>query len=279
LLFIIFFYALTARGQSCDHYASLTTDQHGERMYAFTNYIDVYDGPKKFSLYGFIWETSVVLVIDVVTEFRCLDTNADIIFQFADGSKLEMQNQVMNCERQVVIHLNKKTSLAQLEALRTKEIKRLSIFSSKLVRTEADLKKEVSRTTRLSIDCLADFLSDTPLRDTTPYDSLIAQNRYDSTSTYKIVVEHMPEFFGGYEGVMDYIIKNIDQPKSTKGEVKVSFVVNKEGAIENAHILQGISPAVDSAVLRAVRSMTRWKPGLQNGKPVNVLQIIPIRFK
>jgi TonB family protein len=278
LLFIIMFYAIAVRGQSCDEYASLTTDQHGEKMYAFNNYIDVYDGPKKFSLYGFIWETSMVVVIDMVTEFRCVDTNTKILFHFLDGSNLEMQNQVTNCDRQAVIHVNKETTLAQLEALRTKEIKSLSISSPGLVRTEADFKIEISRITRLSVDCLSHFLGNTPFRDTTPYDSLIARNLRDSTGTY-IIVEHMPEFFGGYESIPDYIRKSIDQPKSAKGEVKVSFVVNKEGAIDDARILQGVSPTLDSAVLRVFRSMPRWKPGLQNGKPVRVLHTIAIKFK
>ncbi len=99
-----------------------------------------------------------------------------------------------------------------------------------------------------------------------------------------MVVEQQPEFEGGYEAMMRFISKNVRYPASarrmgTEGTVYLSFVVGKDGSINDVTVLRGISADCDKEAVRVVQSMPNWKPGKQNGKPVLVRFNLPIRFK
>jgi TonB family protein len=97
------------------------------------------------------------------------------------------------------------------------------------------------------------------------------------------VVEKMPEFPGGDQGRIDYMMKEIQYPAQAaengeQGTVYVSFVVEKDGSITDASVLKGIGKACDAEALRVVRHMPKWIPGRQDGKPVRVKFNMPIRF-
>jgi periplasmic protein TonB len=98
------------------------------------------------------------------------------------------------------------------------------------------------------------------------------------------VVEQQPEFEGGYEAMMNFIRKNMRYPASARrmgvdGTVYVQFVVGKNGAIDDVKTIRGISADCDKEAERVVKMMPPWKPGRQNGKPVFVRFVLPIRFK
>ena len=98
------------------------------------------------------------------------------------------------------------------------------------------------------------------------------------------VVEQMPEFpDGGMGGLMKYFQKNMRYPAEAKeagkqGRVTVQFVVNKDGSISGARILRGVDPLLDAEAIRLVNAMPKWKPGMQQGKPVAVKYTVPVRF-
>jgi periplasmic protein TonB len=99
-----------------------------------------------------------------------------------------------------------------------------------------------------------------------------------------MVVEQQPEFEGGYEAMMNFIRKNMKYPASARrmgvdGTVYVSFVVGKDGSINDVKVLRGISADCDKEAVRVVQMMPHWKPGKQNGKPVFVRFNLPIKFK
>ena len=99
-----------------------------------------------------------------------------------------------------------------------------------------------------------------------------------------MVVEQQPEFEGGYEAMMNFIKKNMRYPASARrmgidGTVYVSFVVGKDGHINDVKVLRGISADCDKEAVRVVQQMPPWKPGKQNGKPVFVRFNLPIKFK
>lgn len=99
-----------------------------------------------------------------------------------------------------------------------------------------------------------------------------------------MVVEQQPEFEGGYEAMMNFIRKNMRYPASARrmgidGTVYVSFVVGKDGAINDVKVLRGISADCDKEAVRVVQMMPKWKAGKQNGKPVFVRFNLPIKFK
>ena len=98
------------------------------------------------------------------------------------------------------------------------------------------------------------------------------------------VVEHMPEFPGGTGELMKYLSMNVRYPEAahkagTQGRVMVSFIVEPDGTISNAHVQKGVSAELDQEALRVIKSMPKWKPGMQSGKAVRVKYTIPISFR
>lgn len=107
----------------------------------------------------------------------------------------------------------------------------------------------------------------------------------EETGVSKIfmVAEKMPEFPGGQEALMEYLEKNLNYPeklqeKGITGTVYVTFVVNKNGGIEDVRVLRSLHPLLDKEAVRVVKSMPKWKPGEQRGKKVNIQYNLPIRF-
>jgi protein TonB len=96
--------------------------------------------------------------------------------------------------------------------------------------------------------------------------------------------EQMPHFIGGEPAMVDFISKNLRYPLSAQrmrlsGTVFVSFIVNTDGSIDEVRATNGISADCDKEAVRVVQIMPYWEPGRQEGKPVRVRFIIPIRFK
>lgn len=98
------------------------------------------------------------------------------------------------------------------------------------------------------------------------------------------VVENMPEFPGGMAALMQFLGKNIHYPpiaqeNGTQGRVTVGFVVNKDGSIVDVKVLRGVDPYLDKEAVRVVKTMPKWKPGMQLGKPVRVRYTVPVMFR
>jgi protein TonB len=92
-----------------------------------------------------------------------------------------------------------------------------------------------------------------------------------------------PEFPGGENALMQYISKNIRYPVSAQrmrlqGVVVVSFLVNKEGGIEEVKTLKSLSPDCDREAERVISLMPRWIPGRQSGKPAQKRFALPVKF-
>ncbi|MCF8253983.1 MAG: energy transducer TonB [Bacteroidia bacterium] len=105
-----------------------------------------------------------------------------------------------------------------------------------------------------------------------------------SVSKIMTYVEEMPEFPGGTNALYTYITTNLVYPKEMqelKKETRViaTFVITKEGKITQAVVSNSVPEPFAVESLRLINSMPDWKPGKQNGKPVNVKFTLPIRFK
>jgi protein TonB len=64
-----------------------------------------------------------------------------------------------------------------------------------------------------------------------------------------------------------------------QGIIYISFVVNLDGSIEFVKILRGISPELDQAAIKVVKSMPKWKPGESGGYPVRSRLTLPIAIR
>jgi TonB family protein len=95
--------------------------------------------------------------------------------------------------------------------------------------------------------------------------------------------EVMPQFPGGEIALQKYLCATIKYPvqaaeQGIQGKVHVSFVVFKDGSINNVKVMKGVDPMVDAEALRVIRLMPRWIPAKVNGRPVRVKFTVPINF-
>lgn len=97
-------------------------------------------------------------------------------------------------------------------------------------------------------------------------------------------IEQNPQFPGGLSACMDFLRRNIKYPEVSRkagiqGKVIVQFVVRKDGRITDVTISKGVDYYLDTEAMRVVKSMPKWTPGRQKGKPVNVKYTLPITFR
>lgn len=97
------------------------------------------------------------------------------------------------------------------------------------------------------------------------------------------VVEQMPNFPGGEEALMKFINEHIKYPQSaleqgTQGTIMLRFVVTGTGDIGEVQILKGLDPDCDDEAKRVVKSLPKFNPGMQQGRPVSVWYTAPVRF-
>ena len=96
---------------------------------------------------------------------------------------------------------------------------------------------------------------------------------------YFVAVENMPEPIGGIAAIQSKIVyPEIAKRAGVEGTVYIKAYVNKKGIVTKAIVLRGVGAGCDQAALKAVEE-TRFKPGRQRGKPVNVMISIPVSFK
>lgn len=63
-----------------------------------------------------------------------------------------------------------------------------------------------------------------------------------------------------------------------EGTVRIQFIVNERGQVENPNVVVGIGGGCDEAALAALKK-AKFRPGLQRGRPVRVLYTLPVIFK
>ena len=98
------------------------------------------------------------------------------------------------------------------------------------------------------------------------------------------VVEEMPMFPGGDAEIQRYIGANVVYPEVAKenniqGRVIMKFCVTPAGGVDQISVLKGVDPELDAEVIRVLKTLPKFKPGKQGGKPVPVWYTIPINFK
>jgi protein TonB len=96
-------------------------------------------------------------------------------------------------------------------------------------------------------------------------------------------VENLPEFPGGQDKFIAYLSKTIrypavDRENGTQGRVILTFVVERDGSLTDIKVSRSLSPGTDAEAVRALKSSPKWKPGIQNGRPVRVQYSVPVSF-
>lgn len=125
--------------------------------------------------------------------------------------------------------------------------------------------------------------------------SLMANGQSSDSTSYKPIttsdgtvyeyVDHMPEFPGGQDALIQYLGQHLRYPgkarrKQLQGIVIVQFVVGYNGKIENVKTVgEKLGGGLEKEAIRVVKRMPNWFPGTQKGKKVRVQYSLPIRFK
>ncbi len=98
------------------------------------------------------------------------------------------------------------------------------------------------------------------------------------------VVEKMPSFPGGDAELFKYLSQNVKYPviaqeNGVQGRVICQFVVNRDGSIVDVEVVRSVDASLDKEAIRVIKSMPKWSPGQQRGKPVRVKYTLPVNFK
>jgi TonB family protein len=108
-------------------------------------------------------------------------------------------------------------------------------------------------------------------------------NQWKGDTVYT-TVDKMPEYPGGRQAMLQYLFTNVVYPKTDaevgrKGNVVVSFIIDKDGFVRDVRIVDPVSPEIDRETVRLITLMPKWIPGSLAGQAVNVRLTVPLRFE
>ncbi|MEL6617161.1 MAG: energy transducer TonB, partial [Bacteroidota bacterium] len=93
------------------------------------------------------------------------------------------------------------------------------------------------------------------------------------------IVDQSPELIGG----LPELQRRVEYPEEARlqeieGRVFVQFIVNEIGVVEDAVCARSPNALLCDAALAAVRG-SKFRPGMQRGRPVKVRFVLPVDFK
>ncbi len=96
-------------------------------------------------------------------------------------------------------------------------------------------------------------------------------------------VEVQPSFPGGPAAFLKWVGDNYRYPQMAQeqgvnGTVHVSFVVERDGSLTDIKVLRDLKYGTGEEAKRVLQKSPKWKPGIQNGRPVRVSYSLPIRL-
>ena len=202
---------------------------------------------------------------------------------FGDGQLIALDKTDKQGDPLVIID-GKRATVADLETLNSKTIDHVDVLKDK---SAVEIYGEEGKNGVIIITTKGDkmiFLG-TAKVDSTRID--FKEAKMEDTSGFEDVfdvVEQMPEFPGGPEALMQFLMENVSYPEAAfkagvEGRVLVQFVVDTEGRINNAKVVKKANDDLDAEAIRVIGSMPRWKPGMQSGKAVRVKYTVPITFR
>jgi TonB family protein len=288
LLFILLLISATGLSQSCDSLIGTTTNSDGVKFFAFKDAVDMVrkDGKTGLGLFACVIDSAVVVIINTKGTGPCVKEGGKIQIEFTDNVKLKLKNLLPdNCDRRMSVYFTRGlNNLDTLEMLKNKQIAKIKVWLNYQTSIVVEVEESKATLVRDRLQCLSGYIGKQPPQDTTARHALVMTtdliDRADSTKIF-MLVEQQPEFEGGFEALLKFIKKNLRIPtgsKNVSGTVYVSFIVGRDGSLQDVKVLRGISADLDAEALRVVKLMPKWKPGKQNGKPVLVRFNLPIKF-
>lgn len=93
-----------------------------------------------------------------------------------------------------------------------------------------------------------------------------------------------PQFPGGQEAINAYFKKNMKYPKRAieygiEGRVVYNVEITSDGKIGRAGLVKSLFYECDEEAFYLIKKMPDWIPGLKEGKPVNMVIMVPVPFE
>lgn len=88
------------------------------------------------------------------------------------------------------------------------------------------------------------------------------------------------QFPGGTEKMNAWIKENLRFPKENVryGIVRVEFTVKKNGKCTGFTVTKGINEDMNFSAVECLQGMPVWEPAVKEGKKVNSVVVIPVKF-
>lgn len=107
----------------------------------------------------------------------------------------------------------------------------------------------------------------------------IEEEKFENDPAFFSTIEVMPEPVGGMEAIYKKLIYPSEaRNNEIQGTVKVQAFIDEYGEVTEAQVVEGIGYGCDDVARNAIY-YAKFKPGLQKGKPIRTMMIIPIEFK
>ncbi|WP_298136741.1 energy transducer TonB [Flavobacterium sp.] len=108
--------------------------------------------------------------------------------------------------------------------------------------------------------------------------NLVEEAQEDDEVVKAFELEQRPEYPGGINEFYKFVGKNFNTPdvEGVDGKIMVSFIVNKEGDLEDIKVVKDIGFGTGAEAIRVLKLSPKWKPAMQKGKPVRCAFTLPI---
>lgn len=95
-------------------------------------------------------------------------------------------------------------------------------------------------------------------------------------------VDVLPAFPGGMDALQNFLKRNLENPYDLEnGEtigVQIKFVVGYDGKLQHFEVQRDGGVLYNKEVIRVLKKMPEWIPGIFNGEKVSVYYSIPVKF-
>lgn len=88
-----------------------------------------------------------------------------------------------------------------------------------------------------------------------------------------------PEYPGGETALAKYLYDHVKYSGNHEGKAFVQFVVEKDGSLTNIKMIRSAGKDIDEQIIKALKNSKKWKPGMQDGKPISVQYTVPFNLE
>jgi hypothetical protein len=155
-------------------------------------------------------------------------------------------------------------------------ISKIEIIKDSTIPKKNEIKKRINQNAELTL-AIKEETTTVVSYDDYPHDYGIAGG-IGIAPIYNV----FPEFPGGFNTFKNYIKKNYTLPKKAKhleGIMEATFIIEKDGHLDSINISNNICNGVNEELIRVLCQSKKWRPGLENDKPIQFKYQIAVVFE